>query len=116
MHRTLDAALVRNSGPSAEGEEALAGLEQYHTGPPNDIYVIQGHQLRDWLAAHTAAAKREGAAAVVAAVEGLFACRCRDEAERECRDHGDGAAAFFTKAYEDAARAAASALDDGGAK
>lgn len=68
---------------------------------------------RPWSASDLiAAAEKRGAEAVVAAVEGLFACRCRDEAERECRDHGDGAAAFFTKAYEDAARAAASALDD----
>jgi hypothetical protein len=40
-----------------EDTEALAGLERYLTGPPGasyNIYVVYGHQLRDWLAVHDA--------------------------------------------------------------
>ena len=69
MHRTLDAALARNSGPSAEDVEALAAelgemtavSWDFFPEPDMAIEDVARHALAsDWLAAHTAAAKARG--------------------------------------------------------
>lgn len=70
--------------------EALTGLEQYHTGPPNDIYVIQGHQLRDWLAARDA--QRDRAAGEKALRDAAEAARQTDyETATEHPENTEGA-------------------------
>lgn len=89
MHRTLDAALARNSGPSAEDVEVLAEARCPacgHDALAHNAYPWRQGRCRftgymcncnlglsdaltPWLADHTAAAKREGARAVVEAVE-----------------------------------------------
>lgn len=56
IERAACLAAPRDTGESVE---SLPGLEQWHTGEPNDIYVLQGHQLRDWLAAREPAAPRD---------------------------------------------------------
>jgi hypothetical protein len=85
MHRTLNAALARNSGPSAEDVEARPIVEEFAVVVAALLAGrIDGHQAvaslaaihTRILAAHTAAAEARGAGrgarAVVEAVEETF--------------------------------------------
>jgi DNA-binding SARP family transcriptional activator len=90
MHRTLDAALARNSGPSAEDVEAAAhalcaAIPVNTTTTWDHVHEHYREWCRDqaraflasdWLAAHTAAADargaERGARAVVKAVEAYY--------------------------------------------
>lgn len=84
FHASLNAALARNSGPSAEDVDLAAWLRDWRLADCEHAEVRDGGIIccspclrdrilaSDWLAAHTAAAKREGARAVLAVVEREF--------------------------------------------
>jgi hypothetical protein len=103
-YKGLNAALARNSGPSAEDVETIAALlwqsdrdaspsglgygASYADDPCQFAYRAQARAIlaSDWLAAHTAAAEargaERGARAVVEAVEAADVRGCGCDCER----------------------------------
>jgi hypothetical protein len=95
-YKGLNAALARNSGPSAEDVEALRSLLaalRYGSHTFTTHEMAERIATSDWLAAHTAAAEargaERGARAVVEAVEAVQAVVARMGARQVDHRHED---------------------------
>jgi hypothetical protein len=87
-HASLDAALARNSGPSAEDVEALRALLaalRYGSHTFTTHEMAERIAASDWLAAHTAAAEARGAER-----ERQQAAQIIAEQVKDCRRAGGG--------------------------